>query len=122
MQDKKYTILAEAKTLERLQLYQPNDDVAIFARYLFANVDSKTEEYVKYFEEDSIEFAALARELDISKESLKQGISRCSVSSKTILSAEALQNTPKLPTAARILYFPRKFYTFSMFNLTEKGK
>jgi hypothetical protein len=32
MQDKKYDILAEAKTLERLHKYQPKDDVNIFAR------------------------------------------------------------------------------------------
>ena len=74
MQDKKYDILAEAKTLERLHKYQPKDDVNIFARYLLGNIDSKDKEFIKYIEEDGIEFAALAEELDMSKDSLKQAI------------------------------------------------
>ena len=38
------------------------------------NVDSKDKEFIKYIEEDSSEFAAIAEELDISKDSLKQAI------------------------------------------------
>ena len=74
MQDKKYTILAEAKTLERLHKHQPTDDVNTFARYLLKNIDSKDKEFIKYIEEDSSEFTALAKQLDMSKDSLKQAI------------------------------------------------
>lgn len=74
MQDKKYTILAEAKNLERLHKYQPKDDVNIFARYLLDNIDSKDKEFIKYIEEDSIEFAEIAEELGMSKDSLKKAI------------------------------------------------
>lgn len=74
MKNKKYTIFAEAKTLNRFHIYQPKDDVNIFARYLLANIDSETQEYMKYLEEDSDEFTAIAERLDISKDSLKQAI------------------------------------------------
>ena len=74
IQDKKYTIFAEAKTLERLHKHQLTDDVNTFARYLLENIDSKDKEFIKYIEEDSSEFAALAEQLDMSIDSLKQAI------------------------------------------------
>lgn len=74
MQDKKYTLFADAKTLERLHKYQPLDNVNSFARYLLDNIDSKDKEFMKYIEEDSIEFAAIAEQLDMSKDSLKKAV------------------------------------------------
>ena len=92
MQDKKYTILADAKNLERLHKYQPKDDVNIFARYLLDNIDSENKEFIKYIEEDSIEFAELAEELNRSKDSLKQEVRKLRLQGLIIVNFESERN------------------------------
>lgn len=92
MDNKKYTIFVEAKELDRLHLYQPKENVNILARYILENVDSKDNVFSKYIEEDSIEFNAMAEELDISKDSLKEAIRWLRLQGLIIVNFESEKN------------------------------